>query len=122
MTDTTAFASRPEKSVSAAFDGEVRRAPSADALSRLSQSRIAIERVWPEIDGGRFAVKRAVGDTLTVEADIYCDRTWADPPLWTARAIRNVAGMARFSSDRAVREYADRIWGLGIHQSRRPEC
>jgi starch synthase (maltosyl-transferring) len=35
--------------------------------------RIAIEAVWPEIDGGRFAVKRAVGDLLTVEADIFGD-------------------------------------------------
>jgi starch synthase (maltosyl-transferring) len=46
---------------------------SAQVLSRLSQGRVAIERVWPEVDGGRFAVKRAVADILTVEADIYCD-------------------------------------------------
>jgi starch synthase (maltosyl-transferring) len=35
--------------------------------------RIAIEGVTPEIDGGRFAVKRSVGDVLTVEADIFGD-------------------------------------------------
>jgi starch synthase (maltosyl-transferring) len=35
--------------------------------------RIAIERVNPEIDGGRFAVKRSVGDVFTVEADIFGD-------------------------------------------------
>ena len=35
--------------------------------------RIAIERVQPELDGGRFAVKRAVGDVLSVEADIFGD-------------------------------------------------
>jgi len=35
--------------------------------------RVAIERVWPEIDGGRFDIKRAVGDVLTVDADIFCD-------------------------------------------------
>jgi starch synthase (maltosyl-transferring) len=35
--------------------------------------RIAIEGVRPEIDGGRFPVKRAVGDVLTVEADIFGD-------------------------------------------------
>jgi starch synthase (maltosyl-transferring) len=34
---------------------------------------VAIERVWPEIDGGRYDVKRVVGDVLTVEADILCD-------------------------------------------------
>jgi starch synthase (maltosyl-transferring) len=35
--------------------------------------RIAIEGVWPELNGGRFAVKRAVGDLLIVEADIFSD-------------------------------------------------
>lgn len=35
--------------------------------------RIAIERVTPSVDGGRFAVKRCVGDVVTVEADIFAD-------------------------------------------------
>jgi starch synthase (maltosyl-transferring) len=35
--------------------------------------RIAIEGVCPEIDGGRFAVKRSVGDIFSVEADIFSD-------------------------------------------------
>ena len=73
MTETAAFASRQEQPVSTAFVGDLRRLSSAQVLSSLSQNRVAIERVWPEIDGGRFAVKRAVGDVLTVEADIYCD-------------------------------------------------
>jgi starch synthase (maltosyl-transferring) len=30
-----------------------------------------IERVEPEIDGGRFAIKRVVGETVTVEADVF---------------------------------------------------
>ena len=33
--------------------------------------RIVIEGVSPELDGGRFAVKRTVGDIFTVEADIF---------------------------------------------------
>ncbi len=56
-----------------AVDGDACVQASANLLSRIKDSRVAIERVWPEIDGGRFAVKRAVGDVLTVEADIYCD-------------------------------------------------
>ncbi len=36
-------------------------------------SRVVIERVSPEIDGGRFAVKRTVGETVEVEADIFAD-------------------------------------------------
>ena len=35
--------------------------------------RIAIERVAPSVDSGRFAVKRCVGDVVTVEADIFAD-------------------------------------------------
>jgi starch phosphorylase len=48
---------------------------------------------------------------MTAQEDV--DRAWTDPLQWTARSIRNVAGMSRFSSDRAIREYADRIWNIG---------
>jgi starch synthase (maltosyl-transferring) len=34
---------------------------------------IVIERIAPELDGGRFPVKRVVGDELLVTADIYAD-------------------------------------------------
>src|SRR5262245_12243251 len=34
---------------------------------------IIIERIEPEIDAGRHAVKRVVGDDLLVTADIYAD-------------------------------------------------
>ncbi len=42
-------------------------------LLSSAKSRVAIEGVWPEIDGGRFPAKRAVGDVMVVEADIFCD-------------------------------------------------
>ena len=35
--------------------------------------RVVIESVRPEVDAGRFAVKRCVGDKLTVTADVFCD-------------------------------------------------
>ncbi len=35
---------------------------------------VVIERVSPELDGGRHPVKRIVGDVLRVEADIFADR------------------------------------------------
>jgi starch synthase (maltosyl-transferring) len=44
-----------------------------DRLQHAVSDRIAIEAVTPELDGGRFAVKRVVGDVLTIEADIFCD-------------------------------------------------
>ena len=39
----------------------------------LDGRRIAIEKVAPEIEGGRFPVKRVVGDVLSVSADIFRD-------------------------------------------------
>jgi starch synthase (maltosyl-transferring) len=35
--------------------------------------RAVIEGVSPEIDGGRFPIKRSVGETVTVEADVFAD-------------------------------------------------
>lgn len=35
--------------------------------------RVVIERVVPEIDCGRFAIKRVVGETVVVEADVFAD-------------------------------------------------
>ena len=37
------------------------------------RSRAVIENVKPEIDCGRFPAKRTVGETMTVEADIFAD-------------------------------------------------
>ncbi|MBK8751111.1 MAG: DUF3416 domain-containing protein [Candidatus Competibacteraceae bacterium] len=35
--------------------------------------RVIIEKVTPEIDGGRFPIKRTVGETVVVEADAFTD-------------------------------------------------
>jgi starch synthase (maltosyl-transferring) len=35
--------------------------------------RVAIERVDPDVNEGRFAAKRVVGDVVTIAADIVCD-------------------------------------------------
>jgi starch phosphorylase len=40
------------------------------------------------------------------------DRRWADRADWNAAAIRNVARVGWFSSDRTIREYAKDIWGV----------
>ncbi len=42
-------------------------------LKELAADRVAIEGVEPELDGGRFPVKRIVGDCLEVKADVFCD-------------------------------------------------
>ena len=35
--------------------------------------RIAIESITPAVDGGRFVVKRTVGEVLTIEAEVFAD-------------------------------------------------
>ena len=37
------------------------------------RARIVIEGVTPEIDGGRFPIKRTVGEKVVVEADVFAD-------------------------------------------------
>ncbi|MGK2921686.1 MAG: alpha-1,4-glucan--maltose-1-phosphate maltosyltransferase [Methyloceanibacter sp.] len=42
-------------------------------LEALAANRVVIEGVAPELDGGRFPVKRVSGDMFEVQADIFCD-------------------------------------------------
>ena len=37
------------------------------------RQRVVIERVRPEIEGGRFPIKRTVGEDVVVEADVFAD-------------------------------------------------
>src|ERR687888_890223 len=48
--------------------GERQLAPLLDG-----RRRVVIESVWPEIDGGRFPVKRVIGEHVRVEADVFAD-------------------------------------------------
>ena len=47
-----------------------------------------------------------------VETQERVDALYADSDAWTTMAIRNVASMGSFSSDRTIREYASKIWGV----------
>jgi glycogen phosphorylase len=48
-----------------------------------------------------------------VDTQEHVDEAYRDAESWTRKAIINTVSMGRFSSDRAIREYAERIWELG---------
>jgi len=48
-----------------------------------------------------------------IERQADVDRAFRDSSRWTDMSIRNVAGTGKFSSDRAIREYSERIWQVG---------
>jgi starch synthase (maltosyl-transferring) len=95
-------------------------------------SRVIIESVSPEIDGGRFPVKRSAGEDVAVAADIYADGhealaaalrfrradgEWAEVPMapeandrWAARF--GVADLGRY-------EYTIHAWIDGFASWRR---
>jgi glycogen phosphorylase len=47
-----------------------------------------------------------------LEADRRLTELWAQPEEWVRKAILNVSASGRFSSDRAVAEYASEIWNV----------
>ncbi|MDP2963359.1 MAG: glycogen/starch/alpha-glucan phosphorylase [Sulfurimicrobium sp.] len=46
-----------------------------------------------------------------IAAQEQVETLYRDPKQWARSAILNVAGMGKFSSDRTIGEYAERIWG-----------
>lgn len=40
------------------------------------------------------------------------DELYSTPALWAECALHNIAGMGYFSTDRAIREYAEQVWNL----------
>jgi starch phosphorylase len=47
-----------------------------------------------------------------IQASSQAGKDYQDRRLWAAKAILNVARVGTFSSDRAVREYAQEIWNI----------
>ena len=94
------------------------RAPAMHPLWR-PKAKIAIEDVYPELDGGRYPVKRIEGDTFEVWADLFRDGhdklravvsyrhedgAWREAPLifydndrWVARFHLDRVGLWRYT-------------------------
>ena len=50
------------------------------------------------------------------------DSLYRRPAAWAARCARNIAGMGRFSTDRTIAEYRERIWSPARAQATREEA
>jgi len=46
------------------------------------------------------------------EAHERIGQLYADPEAWARKAVLNIAASGRFSSDRAISEYAHEIWNI----------
>ncbi len=60
----------------------------------------------------RYLLLADFDDYVTTQARV--DALYRQPQRWAEAAIANVAGMGGFSADRAIRDYAGRIWGIGL--------
>ena len=109
--------------------------PSSPANSPDARRRVVIEAVTPDVDGGRFAVKRVVGETVNVEADIFADghdtlaavlkhrlgpsSEWIEVPLaplvndrWSGRFTVTNLGRCSFTVEAWVDHY--RTWAARL--------
>jgi len=73
---------------------------SAARLEKLAPHRFVIEAVAPEINDGRYPIKREVGDDVEVFADIVCD----------GHAVISAAVLYRAEDEGAWHEAAMRFW------------
>ncbi|MCU0530284.1 MAG: glycogen/starch/alpha-glucan phosphorylase, partial [Cyanobium sp. Prado107] len=62
------------------------------------------------VGGDPYLLLADLPDYLRSQSE--ASRLWADPPAWQRASILNTARSGFFSSDRAIREYAERVWGV----------
>lgn len=100
--------------------------PVIEASRELSQAVSAVSSgVFSPDDPGRYrelmdGLYRHDWFMVAADFDAYAatqrevDAVWRDSADWQARAIRNVARVGWFSSDRTIREYAEDIWNVPV--------
>ncbi|RWL44448.1 MAG: glycogen/starch/alpha-glucan phosphorylase [Mesorhizobium sp.] len=97
-----------------------------EASPELSQAVSAISSgVFSPDDPGRYrdlmnGLYQSDWFMVAADFDSYAacqrevDAVWRNSPDWYARAIRNVARVGWFSSDRTIRQYAKDIWNVPV--------
>jgi len=94
-------------------DGELRRAIEAIASDMFSAREKGIfdPIVRSLLDSGDpYCIMADFRSFL--EASQRIDDLWQDRHAWAQKAILNIARVGKFSSDRAIREYAQEIWDV----------
>jgi starch phosphorylase len=94
----------------------IARSPELEAvLEALEEGRFSPDdrhRFDPVIErvrhGDPYMVAADFGDYAAAQRAV--DQLWGSPAAWSRAAIRNIAGMSWFSSDRTIRGYARDIW------------
>ena len=94
-------------------DDELKRAVDLVASGFFSQGDVGLFK--PIVDalltyGDRYFILADFRKYLDCQKRV--EELWADPEEWTRRSILNTAHMGKFSSDRAIAEYARDIWGV----------
>jgi glycogen phosphorylase len=74
----------------------------------ISDSGVVVDRLLS--DGEHFLV--LADFDAYAQAQDRVDRLFRDQEEWSRKAVANALSMGTFSSDRSIREYADRIWGI----------
>jgi starch phosphorylase len=67
--------------------------------------------------GDHFLLLADYGAYVSAQQEV--ERVYRDREDWLRRAVLNVARMGRFSSDRSIREYAEKIWNVKPVRRRR---
>jgi glycogen phosphorylase len=91
--------------------GEVLRQIRDGYFSRQDLRRFAPVVDAVLADGEHFLCLADYEDYVDTQERV--DLAYRDSAEWTRKAIINTISMGRFSSDRSIREYAERIWELG---------
>jgi starch phosphorylase len=74
----------------------------------ISDSGVVVDRLMS--DGEHFLV--LADFDAYAQAQERVDALFRNEDEWSRRAITNALNMGPFSSDRSIREYADKIWGI----------
>jgi starch phosphorylase len=106
--ETQAAGYRPADVVNA--NAELREALDLIAGGRFSRGDIGMFRPLVEnlVHHDPFLVLADYADYVACQDRV--SSAWTDPERWTRMSILNTARSGKFSSDRAIREYCERIW------------